>query len=377
MKILFLTNLPTPYRTDFFNELGKKCELTVLYERLSASDRDKKWVGDENKYYQETFLKGINVGTDGALSIEIVKWIKKGKYDIVVVGGYSTPTGMLSIILLKILKIPFVLNSDGGFIKKDSYLKYRIKKFFIGSARWYLSTGKLTNKYLEHYGANRKNIYIYPFTSIRETDLREKLISEHEKIKLRKELGLEDVTTREKKIILSVGRLIECKGYEDLIRIWKKLPNNYELVIVGSGEKKNDLEELIENYKLENVKLIGFKTKKELEKYYLIADLFILLTKEDIWGLVINEALAYNLPIITTDTCIAGVEILESGINGYIVQRNNEEEIIDKIKYLIMDKDLNYSMKLNNLDKSRNYTIENMSNVTYSIFKNILKDRIL
>ena len=43
MKVLFLTNLPSPYRVKFFSELGNLCELTVLYERKSASDRDDKW----------------------------------------------------------------------------------------------------------------------------------------------------------------------------------------------------------------------------------------------------------------------------------------------------------------------------------------------
>ena len=43
MKILFLTNIPSPYRVDFFNELGKLCDLTVLFEKQIAQDREKQW----------------------------------------------------------------------------------------------------------------------------------------------------------------------------------------------------------------------------------------------------------------------------------------------------------------------------------------------
>ena len=60
MKVLFFTNIPSPYRVDFFNELGKYCELTVLYERRDADDRDKNWCNNEenNLNFKPIYLKG-------------------------------------------------------------------------------------------------------------------------------------------------------------------------------------------------------------------------------------------------------------------------------------------------------------------------------
>ena len=57
MKVLFLTNIPSPYRVDFFNELGKLCELTVLFEREKATDRE--WDSNNNINYEAIYLKGI------------------------------------------------------------------------------------------------------------------------------------------------------------------------------------------------------------------------------------------------------------------------------------------------------------------------------
>ena len=57
MKILWLTNIPSPYRVDFFNELGKLCELTVLFEKKAASDRDDSWKNFEAKNFTPVFLK--------------------------------------------------------------------------------------------------------------------------------------------------------------------------------------------------------------------------------------------------------------------------------------------------------------------------------
>ena len=171
MRVLFLTNIPSPYRVDFFNQLGKECDLTVLFERDKASDRDAKWVSNNAKNYKEIFLKGRKLNSDGAISFDVIKWLNVKKFDIFVIGGYSTPTGMLAIQYLKFKKIPFVLNSDGGFIKKDKKMKYLIKKYFISSAKWWLSTGETTTEYLVHYGAKKEDTFVYPFTSIKEEDV--------------------------------------------------------------------------------------------------------------------------------------------------------------------------------------------------------------
>jgi len=56
MKILWLTNVPSPYRVDFFNELGKKCELTVLFEKRTSDERDRSWENYEFLNFTGVFL---------------------------------------------------------------------------------------------------------------------------------------------------------------------------------------------------------------------------------------------------------------------------------------------------------------------------------
>ena len=64
MKVLFLTNIPSPYRADFFNEFGKLCDLTVTYEGLTSTERDSKWVGEKAVNYKPVFLKGKRTKSD-------------------------------------------------------------------------------------------------------------------------------------------------------------------------------------------------------------------------------------------------------------------------------------------------------------------------
>lgn len=97
MKILFVTNLPSPYRVDFFNELGKCCDLTVCYERHNASDRNPEWEGETARSFTEIFAKVKPLGNDKSIGFGIIHTIKTVPYDHLIVSGYASPSVMLAI----------------------------------------------------------------------------------------------------------------------------------------------------------------------------------------------------------------------------------------------------------------------------------------
>lgn len=228
---------------------------------------------------------------------------------------------MIFIEYLRIKRIPFILNSDGGFIKNDNTIKYLFKKHFISAADAYLSTGKMTSDYLKHYGGT-KNIYQYPFTSMRKSEIPTTVTTNEMKQEARKANKI-----TEKYVILYVGQLIYRKGIDILLKSIKGINKKEEigLYIVG-GEIKKEYKIIIEEENISNIHFIPFKNKSSLTSFYQAADLFILPTREDIWGLVINEAMSYGLPVITTNKCIAGIELIINNINGFIVPTNYPEK---------------------------------------------------
>lgn len=163
-----------------------------------------------------------------------------------------------------------------------------------------------------------------------------------------------------KKIVVSVGQFIYRKGFDVLLNAWAKCSKNYELYIIGS-EVTKEYQEIQNKLKLDNVYFEGFKTKEELRKYYKAADLFVLPTREDIWGLVINEAMAEGLPVITTEKCVAGLELVKNDENGYIVPVDDTDSLAEKITKILEDEQLCERMGKNSLEKIRNYTIEKMA----------------
>ena len=171
-----------------------------------------------------------------------------------------------------------------------------------------------------------------------------------------------------KKIAITVGQFIHRKGFDVLLNAWAKCDKEYELYIIGATPTKEYLD-IKEKLHLENVYFEGFKTKEELNCYYQAADLFVFPTREDIWGLVVNEAMANGLPVITTDKCVAGLELIKNGENGYIVPTENQDELAKRINELLSNDWLLENMAKDNLQKIRRYTVEKMANVHASILK--------
>lgn len=361
MKILYLTNIPSPYRVAFFSELGKHCDLTVLYERKNASDRDKKWYSESENTFKSIFLKGINIGTDNSLCTGIISYLNRNRYDHIIVGVYSTCTAIIAIFYMKYKNIPFWISTDGGFIKKDSTLAYRLKRGLISSASGWFSTGITATAYLKYYGADPTKCREYPFTSVCENELLNMPLTRKDKQLFRKKLLL-----TEEKIIISVGQFIYRKGYDILLEAAYRLPADYGVYIIG-GTPTEEYIRIKNSLKINNVHFVGFKTKKELADYYKAADIFVLPTREDIWGLVINEAMAYALPVVTTDRCIAGLEMIDEGKNGYIIPADDAEALAEAAKTAVEKQE---KLSRHSLAVARKYTIEKMAMAYLNGLKN-------
>ena len=359
MKVLYLTTVPTPYKVAFFEELGKLCDLTVLFENKQVSYREKSWMVNDFHNFTAIFLRGFNI-KDKKISVEAIRIIKNRNYDRVIIGCYSTITQMIAQKYMIDHKIPFIHSSDGGMIKEDSALQKKLKSYFIKNASAWLGTGKVTTEYLEHYGAYENKIITYPFTSIYERDILPVPDSMVVKRQFRNQLKM-----YEDKIVLSVGQLIHRKGIDILLKAASQL-NNTGIYIIG-GTPSDEYVELKRKYNANNIHFIGFKDKNELSKYYRAADVFVLPTREDIWGLVVNEAMSYGIPVVTTNKCVAGMEMVEQGVTGSIVEVENVNQLVEAVRYWLE----NGSIESNNasLDKARQYTIEKMAAVHYEILR--------
>ena len=359
-KVLFISNIPVPYRIDFYNELGKYMDVTVVFEAKGASNQGIRFNYnlDSIKYFKAVFLKEGDI-CEKKVNFKILKYLF-GKYDEVVLTSYSYFTEMFYLICMKLLKKPYYLSSDGGMIKNDEKkIKYLWKKYLITGAKGYFSPSKAADEYLHYYGAEKTRINRYPFTTYYRSEQIKRPISNEEKNSLKRELNIPY-----NKVVLGVGQFIYRKGWDLLLESARRLPDDVGIIIVG-GVVTAEYQKLIEKYKLQNVIFLDFMDSYELHKYYKLSDVFVLPTREDIWGLVINEAMNFALPIITTDQCIAGIELVENGKNGYLIGNLSDSNCPDRIAECILNilenpmVQMNYSNE--SLKRIHLYSIEDMA----------------
>lgn len=353
-KILFISNIPAPYRIDFYNELGKCFDLTVLFEAKGASDQGIKFNYnlESIKNFHAVFLSEGNI-REKRINWKIIKFLKTNKFDEIVVTSYSYFTEMVGIIYLKLMRQPYYMETDGGMIRyNENKIKRMYKCFLISGAKGYFSPSDSSDDYLIYYGAIKEQIYRYPFTSIKEREIISEPIYKQSKQKYKMQIG-----AKMPYMILGIGQFIHRKGWDILLQAANEIKKPCDIYIIG-GETSKEYLDLCEKLNIKNVHFLKFMSKERLKIYYRAADIFVLPTREDIWGLVINEALSYGLPTITTNMCVAGNELIESGKNGYIFPVNDYHSLAKYCNILFEDNLMEYS--INALHRIREYTIENM-----------------
>ena len=363
MRILYLSNIPSPYRVDYFNELGKFCKLTVLFEAAVSTERDKEWERYRFEHFEGIILKGKRINADTAFCPGVTKYLRQGKYDIVVVTVLASPTAILAVNALRRRKIPYFYEGDGGFAGKTTGLKAGIKRNIIANAYKCFSTSAEFDRYCIAYGAKPENILRYPFTSVKREELLPVPLTKEERCKWKQEFGV-----TEECAIVSVGQFIPRKGFDLLLECCRGLPENVGVYIVG-GNPTEEYLAIRDKYGLNQVHFVEFMPKKQLMLFFRAMDIFALFTREDIWGLVINEAMANGLPVISTDRCIAALELIGQGENGLLVETENLTQMREALLRLVNSEELRKKMSCAALRRVEWYTIENMAAEHMKVFE--------
>lgn len=346
-KILFFAVYPAPYRAALAGALQKEYDTDVFYLGSGGDDRAKEWF-DGGRYHS------LDNADGRAYFDECKKNIKR--YDLVAVMDFCGRVSVELLALCRRKKVPYISNCDGVMLfRHGNFLKDLLKKYLLGKAAAYLASGEHAKDYFLHYGADENKIHFHPFTSIGKADILPSTLSDGEKAALRKKLGLP-----QGKLCISVGRYIPLKRYDVLLELWSRMPSDVSLLLMGGGPEKEKYRQIIEKNRLGNVILEDFHPFEELFEYYRAADLFLHPTSYDVWGLVLNEAMASGLPVVVSDTCVAGLELIRNGENGYIVHLGDDDGFIERAKTILGDDDLRRRMSAEAIKTILPYTTEKM-----------------
>lgn len=328
MKILIVFNHPAPYKVALFNGLSAKHDVHVIFERGKAKNRNKAFYNESDFKFQLHKIKGLNLGNENHLSWGVRRHLRKNKYDLIIMNGYSTLTEMIALRYLKKKHIPYAFYINGGIVKKESRLAKKIKTYFISGAKMYFSPATKANEYLTYYGAPQEKIFNYPYSTIYEKD----------RIQDRTPKDIKTAYWQAKNILannftICITSFIKRKNNLSLIRKWVNQPQDNALILVGAGEEENLYRKYINDHSLTNVYILPFAHKALVFEYLKHADNAIYLSNYDIYGHVINEALAHGLNVLTNTHMVAAHQAINDGVNGLIAK--DGDDINEKISLLL------------------------------------------
>jgi glycosyltransferase involved in cell wall biosynthesis len=177
------------------------------------------------------------------------------------------------------------------------------------------------------------------------------------------------------KIIIFVGTLIPVKGIKYLIRAMALLSENdssIKLLLVGDGSERQELMTLTDELNLkDNIIFIGRVPNEKVPMYLAASDIFALPSKSEGFPLVVLEAMASGLPVVTTR--VRGLpEIVKEGVNGYIVDPQNSEQLAAKLQMLINDSNLRQQISKNNKENVKLYSWRRITKDLEAIYLSVI-----
>lgn len=301
-KVFFNQNIVSPYRLPLFEELNEEYDVTVWFHRENSKKR--KWKTEQEKYsFDSQILKNIQLGPITLNPGFLWKLLRKD-FDIYFIN--ENPSTFLSsfaiLLVAKLKRKPAVIWSETIDTEKSKELPNSItkkvpvkawrgfkeiyRKILFKFSNRFVAFSEMAEEFLIERGVSQdkieKQIQVMPenlLPSPENHDLKEKY--------------------HENKVILSLGYLEERKGVQDLIEAFKQIEDDdYRLIIAGTGNYEQKLKKKASTD--ERIKFLGYLTEQEKANYFDKSDLFVLPTHHDPWGLVINEAIHYGTPVITT-----------------------------------------------------------------------------
>ncbi len=357
MNVVWLTRSSAKYKMDLLDEIGKEVNLTILFIEHKNKQRARGFYSDMSGNYKIVWLNEFS---------EVKEHIQKA--DIFVDSYYASKWGYYCTGIAKRYGIPTVLYADGGIAVKRFFLIEKMINHFMNRHDYILSSSEVTDKYFNYYLKKPKKTYHYHMSSLKEQDILTNKKYFEDKDKYKKELNLQDFT------FISVGQMIPRKGFDILLKAYAEsgLNSSTKLLMIG-GKPYEELVKLKEELGLTNASFIDAIPKEKLNKYYAASDAFVFTTREDIWGLVVNEALSFGLPLISSDNCVAAEHFKEKEDIGILVENEDVSGFARAMKQVYEDAELRNDLSHKALEKSSLYIIEQGTRDIVKAFSCILK----
>ncbi|MED4060191.1 glycosyltransferase family 4 protein [Priestia megaterium] len=337
-KVLLLTNTIAPYRIPVLNKINENVNIAFKVWYLEEREKNRDWkINHKEIKYHYNCLPGIHAYVrrlDMGIHLNFGLFFKliKESPDTVITSGYDALGYWTALVYCKLFRKKYVVwwgSTLNSSVVKNSLVN-RIRKFFFKRVDSFITYGSEATACLTYYGVSFEKIVTgyntvdisYFYKKANTTGLNEKIEGKPFKF-------------------LFIGQLIPRKGIKELLESLSLIRDlNWEIDIVGSGPEEVALKKIVESHRLANkVYFRGYQQKENLTGYLEKSDCLVFPSKREVWGLVVNEALATNTFVASSKYAGCTRDIIEDKKNGIIIDPNDIKEMSIKLKWCIENVD--------------------------------------
>ena len=353
-NVALLTNIFNPHRVELLRALNDQAEICLDTYFCAAGRKDRiSWAVDLESVPRNTVLPGFVLSLPFwrkrlhyHINPSIISVLRKNHYDAIILGGYDSWTMQVVVPYARLTKTPLILWGEISLLEKRPRLVRAVKAAFlpllIRKYSAFIASSTRSKEYLVHYGAAPDHIHIAPLTVEVDWFLDQTASLQKARGSLKEKMGIQAPL-----VLLYVGRLIPEKGVGVLLEAYQRLillGSKAALVIVGEGPQEKELRRFCSKHQLHDVHFMGIGKRGELPSYYTVGDIMVVPSLSEPFGVVVVEALASGLPVITTDVVGAVRDLVQDGVNGRVVPAGRAPELCEAMRHVLEDEALRKTM---------------------------------
>jgi glycosyltransferase involved in cell wall biosynthesis len=367
VRLAYLVSHPIQYQAPLLRRIAQErdIDLTVLF----GSDMSVRGYRDEGfgvrvewdvpllGGYRHVFLPklrdGEATGVATPLNYGILGRLRGGAgeqgggpqanaFDALWVHGYATANALHGMIAAKALGIPVLLRAESWLRDRGrNGLKLAVKRACFAAlgkmVDAVLPIGTLNTEYWRHYFGERVPQFAMPYAVDNRYFAERACTARARHAELQGELGLDPG----RPVILFASKLQERKQCDQLIEAYARLirrevvVRDPYLVIVGDGEQRSALERQAAVTGLDGIRFCGFRNQSELPRFFDLATVFVLPSRDEPWGLVVNEAMNARRAVIVSDEVGCAPDLIEDGVNGCVFRAGDMDALTDALQRVL------------------------------------------
>lgn len=286
-------------------------------------------------------------------------------FDALWVHGYNTATTMLGMLAAKALGIPVLVRADvwlGDRVR--SGCKLAVKALFFKLLQWLvdgvLTIGTMNHAYWTHYFGEEVPLFLMPYAVDNDYFQHRSQEAELSRSALQRELQLE----ADRPVILFASKLQGRKRCDDLLKAYAALVRRQTLskqpylLIVGDGEERSALEEQAKAEGLNDVRFCGFQNQTQMPRFFDLCTVFVLPSRHEPWGLIVNEVMNAGRPVIVSDEVGCYPDLVRDGVEGLVFPAGDIAALTAALAKVLDDPGVAAKMGARGLERIRNWSFE-------------------